>query len=57
MKLDFERRLTEKVEEIGNLRRNQQRCIESMQTTLDSESKATLEAVRIKKKMEGDIND
>ena len=28
-----------------------------MQTTLDSESKARQEAVRIKKKMEGDIND
>ena len=38
-------------------RRNQQRSIESMQTTLDSESKARQEAVRIKKKMEGDIND
>lgn len=37
--------------------RNQQRSIESMQMTLDSESKARQEAVRIKKKMEGDLND
>ena len=28
-----------------------------MQTTLDSESKARQEAVRMKKKMEGDLND
>lgn len=38
-------------------RRNQQRSLESMQTTLDSESKTRQEAVRMKKKMEGDLND
>jgi len=37
--------------------RNNQRALESMQTTLDSENKARQEAVRIKKKMEGDLND
>nr|XP_026694242.1 myosin-6-like [Ciona intestinalis] len=57
MKQEFERKIAEKEEEVDTQRRNQQRSIESMQTTLDSESKARQEAVRIKKKMEGDLND
>merc|ERR1711979_152884 len=39
-KQDFERRLAEKEEEIDNTRRNGQRALESMQTSLDSESKS-----------------
>merc|ERR1712061_525103 len=50
-------RLAEKEEEIDNCRRNGQRALESMQTTLDSESKSRAEAVRQKKKLEGDFND
>merc|ERR1711970_778199 len=57
MKQDFERRLSEKEEEVDNTRRNGQRALESMQTTLDSESKSRAEALRQKKKMEGDFND
>ncbi|XP_039253980.1 myosin heavy chain, skeletal muscle, adult-like [Styela clava] len=57
IKQDFERRLHEKDEEIDNARRNAQRSIESMQATLDAESKSRSEAQRIKKKMESDIND
>merc|ERR1711970_816953 len=56
-KQDFERRLSEKEEEVDNTRRNGQRALESMQTTLDSESKARAEAIRQKKKLEGDFND
>merc|ERR1712226_729624 len=56
-KQDFERRLAEKEEEVDNTRRNGQRALESMQTTLDSESKSRAEALRQKKKMEGDFND
>merc|ERR1711881_582278 len=56
MKQDFERRLTEKEEEVDNTRRNGQRALESMQTTMDSESKARAEAIRTKKKLEGDFN-
>merc|ERR1711941_22247 len=56
-KQDFERRLTEKEEEVDNTRRNGQRALESMQTTMDSESKARAEAIRTKKKLEGDFND
>merc|ERR1712061_550911 len=56
-KQDFERRLSEKEEEIDNTRRNGQRALESMQTSLDSESKSRAEAIRQKKKLEGDFND
>merc|ERR1712045_762553 len=56
-KQDFERRIAEKEEEVDNTRRNGQRALESMQTTLDSESKARAEAIRTKKKLEGDFND
>merc|ERR1711881_796931 len=55
-KQDFERRMAEKEEEIDNTRRNGQRALESMQTTLDSESKSRAEAIRQKKKLEGDFN-
>merc|ERR1712241_524834 len=56
-KQDFERRIAEKEEEVDNTRRNGQRALESMQTTMDSESKARAEAIRTKKKLEGDFND
>jgi myosin heavy subunit len=57
IKQDFERRLAEKDEEVDNCRRNGQRAVESMQTTLDSEIRARGEAIRAKKKMESDFND
>merc|ERR1712178_312304 len=56
-KQDFERRLAEKEEEVDSTRRNGQRALESMQTSMDSESKARAEAIRQKKKLEGDFND
>merc|ERR1711912_180712 len=56
-KQDFERRLSEKEEEIDNTRRNGQRALESMQTSLDSESKSRAEAIRQKKKLQGAFND
>merc|ERR1711970_1699883 len=56
-KQDLERRCSEKEEEVDNTRRNGQRALESMQTTLDSESKSRAEAIRSKKKLEGDFND
>merc|ERR1712173_59521 len=56
-KQDFERRIAEKEEEVDNTRRNGQRALESMQTSMDSESKARAEAIRQKKKLEGDFND
>merc|ERR1712088_865256 len=56
-KQDVDRRISEKEEELDNCRRNGQRALESMQATLDSESKARAEAVRQKKKIESDFND
>lgn len=38
-------------------RRNHQRSLESMQTSLEAESRARMEAVRLKKKMESDLNE
>lgn len=37
--------------------RSHQRALESMQATLDSEAKSRNEAVRLRKKMEGDLNE
>merc|ERR1712051_636693 len=56
-KQDTDRRFSEKEEEIDNARRNGQRALESMQTSMDSESKSRAEAIRQKKKLEGDFND
>ena len=56
-KQEYERRISEKDEEIDNSRRNGQRAVDSMQTTLDAEIRARGEAIRIKKKMESDFND
>lgn len=38
-------------------RRNHQKMVESMQATLDAEAKSRNEAVRLRKKMEGDLNE
>uniref|UniRef100_A0A0N4ZL86 Myosin head n=1 Tax=Parastrongyloides trichosuri TaxID=131310 RepID=A0A0N4ZL86_PARTI len=54
---EIEKRLQEKEEEFENTRRNHQRALESMQATLESEQKAKEEALRIKKKLESDINE
>ncbi|XP_074868173.1 myosin-7B isoform X2 [Carettochelys insculpta] len=56
-KADVERKLAEKDEEFENLRRNHQRAMDSMQATLDAEAKARNEAIRLRKKMEGDLNE
>ncbi|XP_076839890.1 myosin-7 isoform X2 [Brachyhypopomus gauderio] len=56
-KAEVDRTLAERDEEIENLRRNHQQILESMQTSLDTEIRARNEAVRVKKKMEGDLNE
>lgn len=38
-------------------RRNHQRAVESLQSSLDAETRARNEALRLKKKMEGDLNE
>lgn len=40
-----------------SFRRNHQRAVESLQASLDAETRARNEALRLKKKMEGDLND
>ena len=50
IKQDIDRRIREKEEENDNQRRNSQRAMESMQTTLDSEIRARAEVSRTRKK-------
>nr|XP_020137452.1 myosin-7B isoform X6 [Microcebus murinus] len=57
VKAEVDRKLAEKDEECANLRRNHQRAVESLQASLDAETRARNEALRLKKKMEGDLND
>jgi myosin heavy chain 6/7 len=54
---EIEKRIQEKEEEFENTRKNHQRALESMQATLEAESKGKAEALRIKKKLESDINE
>merc|ERR1712012_1393411 len=54
---EIDRRVAEKVEEFDNTRKNHQRAMESMQASLEAESRAKAEALRIKKKLEADINE
>uniref|UniRef100_A0A3Q4GDY8 Myosin heavy chain, fast skeletal muscle-like n=1 Tax=Neolamprologus brichardi TaxID=32507 RepID=A0A3Q4GDY8_NEOBR len=57
VKSEVDRKIAEKDEEIEQIKRNSQRVIESMQTTLDAEVRSRNDALRIKKKMEGDLNE
>uniref|UniRef100_A0AAR2M630 Myosin motor domain-containing protein n=1 Tax=Pygocentrus nattereri TaxID=42514 RepID=A0AAR2M630_PYGNA len=57
VKSEIDRKLAEKDEEMEQIKRNSQRVIESMQSTLDSEIRSRNDALRIKKKMEGDLNE
>merc|ERR1712111_135843 len=54
---DIDRRVAEKEEEFNNTRKNHARAMESLSVSLESEQKSKAEALRIKKKLEGDINE
>merc|ERR1711988_1485794 len=54
---EIDRKIAEKVEEFDNTRKNHQRAMESMQASLEAESRAKAVALRIKKKLEADINE
>jgi len=54
---EIDRRLAEKEEEFNNSRKNHQRAMESMQASLEAEQRSKGEALRVKKKLEGDINE
>merc|ERR1711988_318103 len=54
---EIDRRVAEKEEEFNNTRKNHQRAMESLAASLETEQRAKGEALRIKKKLEGDINE
>merc|ERR1712024_364846 len=54
---EVDRRIAEKEEEFENTRKNHTRAMDSMQASMETEQKAKAEALRIKKKLEGDINE
>jgi len=57
VKQEIDRRLQEKEEEFENTRKNHSRALDSMQASLEAEARAKAEALRIKKKLESDINE
>jgi len=57
VKQEIDRRVAEKEEEFNNTRKNHQRAMESMAASLESEQKAKGEALRVKKALEGEINE
>ncbi|XP_075067299.1 myosin-6 [Mixophyes fleayi] len=57
IKSEIERKLAEKDEEMEQAKRNHQRLVDSLQTSLEAETRSRNEALRIKKKMEGDLNE
>ncbi|MEE6506702.1 hypothetical protein FKM82_007805, partial [Ascaphus truei] len=57
VKSEIDRKLAEKDEEMEQIKRNSLRALESMQSTLDSEIRSRNDALRMKKKMEGDLNE
>ncbi|KAK7945440.1 hypothetical protein WMY93_001168 [Mugilogobius chulae] len=57
IKAEIERKLAEKDEEMEQTKRNLQRMIDTLQSSLEAESRSRNEALRLKKKMEGDLNE
>uniref|UniRef100_UPI00358FD88F myosin-6-like n=1 Tax=Myxine glutinosa TaxID=7769 RepID=UPI00358FD88F len=57
LKTEMDRKIAEKDEEIDNLRKNNQRSVDAMQSSLENEAKSRIEALRVKKKLEGDLNE
>merc|ERR1711936_212756 len=54
---EIDRRIQEKEEEFDNTRKNHQRAMDSLAASLEGEQRAKGEALRVKKKLEGDINE
>merc|ERR1712061_629484 len=55
--VEIDRRIAEKDEEFGMLRKNQAKALDSMQSALETEAKGKAEALRMKKKLEADAAD
>jgi len=54
---EIDRRVAEKEEEFNNTRKNHLRAMESLGASLEAEQRSKAETLRIKKKLEGDINE
>merc|ERR1711973_716875 len=54
---EIDRKIQEKEEEFDNTRKNHNRAMESLAASLEAEQRAKGEALRIKKKLESDINE
>merc|ERR1712121_386300 len=54
---EIDRRVAEKEEEFNNTKKNHQRAMESLGASLETEQRSKAEALRIKKKLESDINE
>merc|ERR1712000_537692 len=54
---EIDRRVAEKEEEFNNTRKNHQRAMESLGASLETEQRAKGEALRVKKALEGEINE
>ncbi|XP_041283286.1 myosin-3-like [Onychostruthus taczanowskii] len=57
IKSEISRKIADKDEEINQLKKNHERIVETMQGVLDAEIRSRNEALRLKKKMEGDLNE
>ncbi|XP_037834647.1 myosin-4 [Kryptolebias marmoratus] len=57
VKSEVDKKISEKDEEIEQLKRNSQRVVDTMQSNLDAEVRSRNDALRVKKKMEGDLNE
>ncbi|XP_044187717.1 myosin-4-like [Thunnus albacares] len=57
IKSEVDRKVAEKDEEIDQLKRNYQRTVDTLQSTLDAETRSRNDVIRMKKKMEGDLNE
>merc|ERR1712106_728775 len=54
---EIDRRIHEKEEEFENTRKTHQKALDAMQSSLEQEAKGKAEALRMKKKLESDINE
>merc|ERR1740116_19721 len=57
VKQEIDRRVAEKEEEFNNTRKNHARAKESLNVSLEAEQKSKADALRVKKKLEGEINE
>lgn len=57
VKSEVDKKIAEKDEELEQMRRNSQRVVDTMQSNLDAEVRSRNDALRVKKKMEGDLNE